>query len=74
VYEILTVLLPNMALEIVAPLEETIDFRAIYWALVKPGGIMDIVDVASNVLGIFERLSIAPRDAVIAGDMRSKMC
>ena len=43
-----------MALEIVPALEEVIGSTAIYWALVESGSIMDIIDVASKVLGIFE--------------------
>jgi len=44
------VLFLDMALEIVPALEEVIDFAAIYWALVKPGDIMDTIDVASKIL------------------------
>lgn len=48
------VLLPDMALEIVLALKEVIGSTAIHWALVESGGIVDIVDVASKVLGMFK--------------------
>jgi hypothetical protein len=50
----LRVLLPDIAFEIVPTLEEVIGSTAVHWALVESSCIMDIVNVASKVLGIFE--------------------
>jgi len=41
-----------MALEIVAALEEVVGSTVVYWTLVEPGGIMNIIDVASKVLNL----------------------
>jgi hypothetical protein len=43
-----------MTLETVPALEEVIGSPAVDWALVEPGGIVDIIDAASEVLGISE--------------------
>jgi len=66
----LRVLLPDMALEIVVALKGASLFVPIYWIPIVSGGIMDIIYMASKVLGIFEGWSIVAREVVLARGRR----